>query len=248
MIYYDYLYERSDYEKRILNYSERTDGGRFLFWFYGLQYERSKKRQTSFPKSHDTGNRRRRLPLQSDNQPFRRKHHDRYTEFMCRMMPAWTGKEKICTVLRKKHVSIPTERRCICQRYGLYRSTDNGKSFEEIFSYTKKNSDSRLWFDYNMLLYQKETDALYYSVKEGIFVFDRNDGKCNQAYNSGSGIVNMAYFQENGKTYFIVIENTDQMEKFATKVFYTTDFTTETTVDISSKIVTGLQDALDAGG
>lgn len=129
----------------------------------------------------------------------------------------------------------------------VFESKNNGESFEEIFSYTKKNSNSNLWKDYNMLLYQKETDTLYYSIEEGIFRFDRNEGKCNQVYNSELGIVNMAYFQENGKTYFIVIENTNQLEKFDTKVFYTTDFTPENTIDISSKIINGLQDTFNAG-
>ena len=130
----------------------------------------------------------------------------------------------------------------------VFESKNNGESFEEIFSYTKQNSKSNLWQDYNKLLYQRETDTLYYSVEEGIFEFDRNEGKCNQVYNSDLGIVNMTYFQENGKTYFTVIENTAELEKFNTKVFYTTDFTPQNTVDISSKIVTGLQDTFDANG
>lgn len=130
----------------------------------------------------------------------------------------------------------------------VFESKNNGKDFEKIFSYTKKNSNSNLWQDYNKLLYQKERDDLYYSVEEGIFKFDRNEGKCKQVYNSELGIVNMTYFQENGKTYFVVIENTKGLEKFDTKVFYTTDFTPENTVDISSKIVTGLQDTFNAGG
>lgn len=129
----------------------------------------------------------------------------------------------------------------------VFESKDNGKSFVELFSYTKKNSKGNLWQDYNMLLYKRETDTLYYSVEEGVFAFDRNEGKCKQVYNSESGIVNTAYFQENGKTYFTVIENTNAMEKFDTKVFYTTDFTPENTVDISSKVVTGLQDTFDSG-
>ena len=130
----------------------------------------------------------------------------------------------------------------------VFESKNNGESFEELFSYTKKNSNSRLWFDYNMLMYQKETDTLYYAIQEGVFRFDRNQGKCAQVYTSELGIVNMDYFQENGKTYFTVIERTTQLEKFDTKVFYTTDFTPANTVDISGKIVTGLQDTFDAGG
>lgn len=129
----------------------------------------------------------------------------------------------------------------------VFESKNNGKSFEEIFSYTKQNSKSDLWQDYNKLFYRKEADSLYYSVEEGIYRFDRNEGKCNQVYSSESGIVNAAYFQENGKTYFAVIESTDQLEKFDTRVFYTTDFTSENTVDISSKIVSGLQDTFDSG-
>lgn len=130
----------------------------------------------------------------------------------------------------------------------VFESKNNGESFERIFSYTKNNSKSNLWQDYNKLLYKKETDTLYYSVEEGIFEFDRNEGKCDQVYNSDLGIVDMAYFRESGKTYFAVIENTNQLEKFNTKVFYTTDFTPQTTIDISSKIVTGLQDTFDANG
>ncbi|MDE7440509.1 MAG: hypothetical protein K2N23_08395, partial [Clostridia bacterium] len=89
--------------------------------------------------------------------------------------------------------------------------------------------------------------TLYYAIEEGVFAFDRNEGKCNKVYNSEPGIVNMAYFQENGKTYFTVIEKTKEIEKFDTKVFYTTDFIPKNTVDISRKIVTGLQDTFDAG-
>ncbi len=129
----------------------------------------------------------------------------------------------------------------------VFESKNNGESFEEIFSYTKQNSKSNLWQDYNKLIYQKETDTLYYSVEEGIFAFDRNEGNCTPVYNSDLGIVNTAYFLENGKTYFTVIEKTTQLEKFDTKVFYTTDFTPQTTVDISNKIVTGLQDTFDSG-
>lgn len=129
----------------------------------------------------------------------------------------------------------------------VFESKNNGESFEEIFSYTKQTSDSNLWKDYNMLLYGKETDTLYYSVAEGVFRYDKNEGSCSQVYSSESGIVNTAYFQENGKTYFAVIENVAQSEKFATKVFYTTDFTAENTVDISGRIVNGLQDTFDAG-
>lgn len=130
----------------------------------------------------------------------------------------------------------------------VFESKDNGESFEEIFSYTKQNSKGNLWQDYNKLLYQKETDTLYYSVEEGIFAFSRSEGSCTQVYNSDLGIVNMAYFYEDGKTYFTVIEKTTTLEKFDTQVFYTTDFTPQNTVDISSKIVTGLQDTFDANG
>ncbi len=130
----------------------------------------------------------------------------------------------------------------------VFESKNNGKSFEEVFSYTKENSKGNLWNDYNKLLYQKETDTLYYSIDEGVFQFDRNEGICNEVYNSELGIVNIDYFQENGKTYFTVIENTKGLEKFDTKVFYTTDFTPQNTVDITSKIVTGLQDTFDVNG
>ncbi|MDE6411966.1 MAG: hypothetical protein K2L02_05485 [Clostridia bacterium] len=130
----------------------------------------------------------------------------------------------------------------------VFESKNNGESFQEIFSYTKKTYQGNLWLSYNALSYQKETDTLYYSTDEGVFQFDRNEGKCNEVYHSELGIVNMDYFQENGTTYFTVIEKTTGLEKFDTKVFYTTDFTSEHTVDISSKIVTGLQDTFDANG
>ena len=133
------------------------------------------------------------------------------------------------------------------QEGSVFESKNNGESFEEIFSYTKRNSYG-VWNGYNKLMYQKETDTLYYATEEGVFVFDGNEGVCNQVYDSKLGIVNTAYFQEDGKTYFTVIENTDEKDKFDTKVFYTTDFTSENTVDISEKIVIGLQDTFDAGG
>ncbi|MDE7406433.1 MAG: hypothetical protein K2M89_06140 [Clostridiales bacterium] len=129
----------------------------------------------------------------------------------------------------------------------VFESKDNGKSFEEIFSYTKQEFYG-VWQGFNKLLYQKETDTLYYAIEEGIFKFDRNERQCNRVYSSDLGIVDIAYFQENGKTYFAVIEKTDQLEKFDTKVFYTTDFTSESTVDITDKIVIGLQDTFDASG
>lgn len=131
----------------------------------------------------------------------------------------------------------------------VFESKNNGESFEEIITYTKKSSsNSNILFDYNMLLYQKETDTLYYSIEEGIFAYDRKEGKCNQVYRTESEIVNMTYFFENGKTYFAVIEKVNRWDKFDTRVFYTTDFTSENTVDITRKIVNGLQDTFDAGG
>lgn len=131
----------------------------------------------------------------------------------------------------------------------VFESKNNGKSFEEIFSYTKESSSNgSILFDFNMLLYQKETDTLYYMIEEGIYKYDRNKGNCNCVYRSDSKIVNATYFFENGKTYFAVIENVSRWEKFDTRVFYTTDFTPENTVDITRNIVNGLQDTFDAGG
>lgn len=131
----------------------------------------------------------------------------------------------------------------------VFESKNNGESFEEIFTYTKNSaSKGNILFDYNMLLYQKETDTLYYSVEEGIFCYDRKAGNCKEVYLSESGIVNTTYFFENGKTYFAVIEKVNQWEKFDTRVFYTTDFTPKNTVDVTRKIVDGLQDTFDAGG
>ncbi|MCM1130809.1 MAG: hypothetical protein NC310_01775 [Roseburia sp.] len=129
----------------------------------------------------------------------------------------------------------------------VFESKNNGDSFEEIFTYSKKIFYG-VWSGYNKLLYQKETNTLYYSIEDGVFKYDREQGKCTQVYNSELGIVNMAYFQENGKTYFTIIEKTTQLEKFDTKVFYTTDFSPKTTIDISRKIVTRLQDTFDASG
>lgn len=131
----------------------------------------------------------------------------------------------------------------------VFESKNNGESFEEIFTYTKKSSsNSNILFDYNMLLYQKETDTLYYSIEEGIYRYDREKGNCSQVYRSETEIVNMTYFFENGTTYFAVIEKGNQWEKFDTRVFYTTDFTSENTVDVTRKIVNGLQDTFDGGG
>ena len=131
----------------------------------------------------------------------------------------------------------------------VFESKNNGESFEEIFSYTKKrSSNGNILFDYNMLLYQRETDTLYFSIEEGIFRYDGEEGNYSQVYRSEYGIVNATYFFENGRTYFAVIENVDQWEKFDTRVFHTTDFTPEHTVDITRKIVDGLQDTFDAGG
>lgn len=131
----------------------------------------------------------------------------------------------------------------------VFESKNDGNSFEEIFTYTKNSSSNgNVLFDYNTLLYQKETDTLYFSIDEGVFAYDGKEGKCEQIYRSENGIVNMTYFFENGKTYFVVIENVNQWEKFDTRVFYTTDFTPENTVDITHKIVSVLQDTFDAGG
>lgn len=129
----------------------------------------------------------------------------------------------------------------------VFESKDNGESFEEIFSYVK-NISYGVWGGCDKLLYQKETDTLFFSEEEGIYKFYRDESKCKQVYNSRSGIVDIDYFQENDKTYFTVIEKTTKLEKFDTEVFYTTDFTPENTVDISAEIVNGLQDTFDAGG
>ncbi len=129
----------------------------------------------------------------------------------------------------------------------VFESKDNGESFQEIFSYTKSvGYGSGFWNGLNALMYRKETDTLYYAIEEGIFSYD-GAGECRQVYDSESGLANATYFQENGKTYFAVIERTDALENFATRVFYTTDFTAENTVDISAKIVNGVPDTFDSG-
>lgn len=129
----------------------------------------------------------------------------------------------------------------------VFESKDNGKSFSEIFTYTKKKSYG-IWDSFDKLLYQKESDTLYYSIEEGVFMFDRDFKECKQVYKSETEIVDIDYFQENEKTYFTFIEKDNQLEKFETKVFYTTDFIIDNMIDISSKIITGLQDTFDANG
>ncbi len=115
----------------------------------------------------------------------------------------------------------------------VFESTNNGENFKEIFTYTKSTSPS-VQFDFNELIYKKETKDLFVINDEEIINYNLNTKTQNTTYESKLGLVDVTTVYENDKTYFIIIEKTDELDNSDTKVYYTNDF--ENKVDITDSL------------
>ena len=128
----------------------------------------------------------------------------------------------------------------------IFQTRDNGKTFEKIISYTlAKRSNANILFELNKLLYQKESNTLYFATAEGVYFYDSAAKKAEKVYSSNSGIVDIVTVVENGKTQFIVVENNSQTAGCKTRVFYTQNFTV--IEDITQEIVAGLPRTIVSG-
>ncbi len=120
---------------------------------------------------------------------------------------------------------------CYSYRKGLvFESTDNGDNFKQILSYEKSSFDSSVQFDFNELMYKRETKELFVINDEEIIGYNLNNKTSSVIYSSRLGLVDAATVYENGKTYFIIIENTDTLTNSNTMVYYTNDFQTKTDI------------------
>ncbi len=114
---------------------------------------------------------------------------------------------------------------CYSYRNGkVFESTDNGQSFKEIFSYKKSKYDSSIQYDFNELIYRKETKDLFLINEEEIINYNLNTKTTKTEYTSNQGLVDVTTVYENDKTYFIIIEKTDKLKNSDTIVYYTNDF------------------------
>ncbi|MCM1194813.1 MAG: hypothetical protein NC332_02645, partial [Firmicutes bacterium] len=120
----------------------------------------------------------------------------------------------------------------------IYETADDGVTFKKIISYSKsRKNSSNVIFDFNKLLYCKETSTLYYATNEGVYKYNETEA-AETVYSSQTGIVDIVTTNENGKTSFIAVENGSEIENCDTKVFVTQNF--KDIDDITQKIVNGL--------
>ncbi len=124
---------------------------------------------------------------------------------------------------------------CYSYRNGkVFESTDNGENFEMIFEYSKPNYTTSVQFDFNELMYKRETKEIFVINEDQIICYNLNTKTKNIVYESQLGLVDVSTVYEDGKTYFIIIEKTDKLENSDTMVYYTNDF--EEKVDITDKL------------
>ena len=115
----------------------------------------------------------------------------------------------------------------------IYESKDNGKDFNKLFEYTKATNDV-INYDFNELVYKRESKCLYLINDECVIEYNLKTKKQKTVYTSNYKLVDVASVYEDGKTYFIIIEETEGQADSKSKVFYTNDFKKQ--VDITSKI------------
>lgn len=128
----------------------------------------------------------------------------------------------------------------------IFETRDNGETFGEIISYTKTNRYStNILYELNKLLYQKESNSLYFATSEGVYKCDSAAKTAEKVYSSQEGIVDIVTTFENGKTQFIVVENCSRIAGCKTRVFYTSNF--NDIVDITQNIVAGLPRTVTSG-
>lgn len=129
----------------------------------------------------------------------------------------------------------------------IYRTEDNGESFEKIVSYTKtKRYSANILFELNKLFYREESDTLYFATSEGVYRCGSAAKSAEEVYSSQEGIVDITAVVENGKTKFIVVENCSGISGCKTRVFHTSDF--NDIEDITQEIVAGLPRTVENGG
>lgn len=129
----------------------------------------------------------------------------------------------------------------------IYETRDNGKTFTEIVTYTKtKRANANILFELNKLFYQAENNALYFATSEGVYRYNRATGTTATVYASAAGIVDITTVVENGKTQFIVVENSAAVAGCKTRVFYTADFLDLN--DLTADIIAGLPRTITNGG
>jgi len=114
----------------------------------------------------------------------------------------------------------------------VLESTDNGENFQELFTYSKSTCPS-IQFDFNELIYRRETRDIFVINDEKIIGYNL-ESKEENVYESNLGLVDVSTVYEDGKTYFIIIEKTDELDNSDTKVYYTNDF--ENKVDITESL------------
>ncbi len=125
----------------------------------------------------------------------------------------------------------------LCYSYGkgkVFESTNNGDDFNEIFTY-EKTWDTSIQFDFNELIYRKETRDIYVINDKEIVGYNLNTKTRYVEYASEHGLVDVTTIYENGKTYFIIIEKVQGVEKTNTIVYYTNDFKSK--VDITNSLI-----------
>ncbi len=123
---------------------------------------------------------------------------------------------------------------CYSYKNGIvFESTDNGENFNKLFTYTKSTSPS-IQFDFNELIYRKETRDLFVINDEDIIGYNLDTKVQKNEYKSDLGLVDVTTVFEDGKTYFIIIEKTDKLDNSDTKVYYTNDFKNK--VDITDSL------------
>ncbi|MCM1545497.1 MAG: hypothetical protein NC033_00530 [Clostridiales bacterium] len=128
----------------------------------------------------------------------------------------------------------------------IFETADGGVTFEKIISYTlAKRFNSNILFELNKLLYQKESNTLYFATGEGVYKYDSAAKTAGKVYSSQKGIVDIVTVFEDGATRFIAVENGSATEGCKTRVFVTDNFTDID--DITQKITAGLPRTITNG-
>lgn len=115
----------------------------------------------------------------------------------------------------------------------VYESIDNGETFTELFSYTK-TTNKAMELEFNELIYKRESKELFVINNEKIIKYNSTDKTSVDIYLPTIELVDVATVCENGKTYFIIIEKTDELANSDTKVYYTNNFVDK--VDITTAL------------
>lgn len=113
----------------------------------------------------------------------------------------------------------------------VYESTDNCESFKEIFRFNTSKAFS-VYTHLNELFYRRETKDLFLINDEEIIKYNLESKEKSSVYKTNTSIVDAETVYENNKTYFIIIEKTNELDNSTAKIYYTDDFVNKT--DITS--------------